>query len=198
VDTQEQTMLARLRTLLAKQGRLTGDLIDAEDGMQKSQTYRKRFGSLMEAYRQVGWGSERRYRVIAIRPLVRHAQQALEKEITNKLGQVADSFLKEEGKPRWCVDGDLSVHAVVVPVSRSQRRRRVWAFYGNRGCDSDILIIARLNSEAAGILDYFVFPGSYTTPIRIFDDNPWPTELHRFPDLGFLDTLCRRTRLELS
>ena len=44
---QDEDMLARLRVLLAKHGRLSYDLIDAEPGMPSAQTYHKRFGSMI-------------------------------------------------------------------------------------------------------------------------------------------------------
>ncbi len=65
---QDGDMLARLRALLAKHGRLSYDLIDAEPKMPSAQTYRKRFGSMIDVYRRVGWTADRRYRQIANLP----------------------------------------------------------------------------------------------------------------------------------
>ncbi len=47
--------LALLKDLLARRGRLTADMIDAEDGMPCYGFYRVRFGSLSEAYRRIGY-----------------------------------------------------------------------------------------------------------------------------------------------
>ena len=49
----QPVMLARLRSLLAKSGRLSGTLIDSERGMVTAQTYQRGFGSLLEAYRRI-------------------------------------------------------------------------------------------------------------------------------------------------
>lgn len=194
-DAEEGQMLGRLRLLLNKHGRLTGPLIDAEEDMLKSQTYRARFGSLLEAYRRVGFGAERRYGVIAMRPQVRSSQRELERAIAGKLSEVADEHSKDPGLPLWQVNGELSIYAAVVPVSRARRRRRVWAFYGNRKRRSDILVLARLDPESAGIMDYFVFASSYELPIHLFDENGQLLEMHRFADLTFLEIIARRIKL---
>jgi DNA invertase Pin-like site-specific DNA recombinase len=196
-DLRDDVMLDRLRALLASRGKITADLIDAEPGMQKAQTYRARFGSLMEAYRRIGWTPERHFRYLGLAAVRSGWQRQLEECITRKLSEIGTAFSKDEKQPLWNVDG-LSIHAVLVAQGKNQRRRDVWEFHGGRAPVSEVLIIARLDKAATGILDYFVFPGGYTTPIRILTDNPGQIELHRFPDLGFLETFCRHTRLEVA
>jgi hypothetical protein len=66
---------------------------------------------------------------------------------------------------------------------------------GTRKARADVLVIARLKPGANEILDYYVFPGRYATPIEIFEQNPWSLDIHRFEDLSFLDFTCRRTKL---
>ena len=197
-DAQESVMVARMRALLAKHGRLSAELIDAEPGMMNSQTYRRRFGSLLEAYRRVGWGAERRYRAITLRPTTVNWQRELDIAITKKVAEIADSSAKHPKLPLWCINGEPAIYATVVPVSRGQRRRRVWAVYGNRGRFSELIVLARLKPEADGIMDHFVFPGGYAMPIHIYDDNSMEMDLHRFSDLSFLTTAFQCSRLEPS
>jgi hypothetical protein len=196
-DADTDEMLARLRALLAKHSRLSGALIDAEKGMLTAQTYQRRFGSLMEAYRRIGWDGERRYRHIGMRPRLRSLQLELEQAITGKLAETADFYCKDTDAPRWRVNGELSLHAAVVCSRKgNERRRRVWTFYGNRRREADVLVLARLNHEGDKLMDYFVFPGGYTTPIRMFEGNPRSLEIHKFPDLNFLEIVCRRSSVE--
>jgi DNA invertase Pin-like site-specific DNA recombinase len=194
-DIKESTMLDRLRKLLAKHGRLTSALIDAEDGMQKSGTYAKRFGSLMEAYGRVGWVSGQRCRFVETRNQVHRWQKHLEGSITSELDKVAE-FSRTEGKPVWRVTDGLTITAVVVPCGAHGRQNNYWVLYGTRGVVSDVLIVARLNSEATAIMDYFVFPGCYRQPIRICDENPWDLNLHRSSDLSFLRMISGQIGLE--
>lgn len=48
-------MLEGLRTLLAREGRLSGDLINADDDLPCAEVYRRRFGGLLPAYERVGF-----------------------------------------------------------------------------------------------------------------------------------------------
>jgi DNA invertase Pin-like site-specific DNA recombinase len=196
-DLRVDVMLDRLRTLLGKRGKLTADLIDAEPGMQRAQTYRARFGSLIEAYRRIGWASERRFRFLGLAAVRSRWQRQLEECITQELNELGATSSKHEKQPLWNVDG-LSIYAVVVAQGKNQRRRDVWEFHGGRTPVSEVLVIARLDKGATRILDYFVFSGGYTTPIRILAENPAAIELHRFPDLSFLEMLYRHIRLEVA
>lgn len=196
-DRRDNIMLDRLRALLAKRGMLSAALIDAEVDMQKAQTYRARFGSLLEAYRRIGWKPRRQFRSLGMNSVRVRWQRQLEEDITNKLSEIGGTFSRHEKQPLWNVEG-LSVYATLIMQGKNQRHRDIWEFHGGRAPVSDVLIVARLDKAATGILDYFVFPGSYTKPIRILTDNPWAFELRRFTDLRFLDMLFRHTRIKVA
>ncbi|HTA42454.1 MAG TPA: recombinase family protein [Bryobacteraceae bacterium] len=194
----EDEMLARLRALLSKHGRLSYELIDAEPGMPAAQTYQKRFGSINEAYRRIGWNG-RNYKRYAKRSEARSRKKALEDAITSRITAVADYFTKDNKMPRWTVNGEISMYVAVAAARIWEKKKMVWKFnrryHNNQPIDSDLLVIARLNAEATSILDYYVFPGIHAMPIRIFERNPWSLDIHRFEDLSFLDLLCCRTKL---
>ena len=59
-------MLAKLRHLLGQTGELSAGMIDDADGMPTSAGYRHRFGSLIEAYRLVGFDPGRDYEFVQI------------------------------------------------------------------------------------------------------------------------------------
>jgi hypothetical protein len=97
--------------------------------------------------------------------------------------------------PLWTVNGEISMYVALVAPSKFQSHRLVWKFHGTRQARADVLVIVRLKPGADEILDYYVFPGCYTTPIRIFEQNPWSLDIHRFEDMRFLDLVCHRTKL---
>lgn len=197
----EEEMLARLRALYAKHGRLSYDLIDAEPGMLSAQTYQHRFGSITEAYRRVGW-TARRHRPQNTRcPEVRVMRNGLDGAVTNRIADIASDVLKHPKVPVWTVIGELSICVMLVVATKNQKKRVVWRLSRkppNGPPDPDVLVMARLNIEATAILDYYVFPGDCPMPIRIFEVNPWPTDMHRFDDLSFLDLIFGRTKLSTA
>jgi DNA invertase Pin-like site-specific DNA recombinase len=196
-DLKEDVMLAQLRSLLSKRGRLSSQLIDSEEGMVKAQTYQKRFGSLTEAYRRIGWDGERRYRSYALRPQLRIRQAQLEEDITTGVAQSADFFRKDEKVPLWTVNGDFTIYAAVVVINSSKdgKRSRTWTLHRTKA-ESDLMVIARSNETLTAIRDYFVVPSGHATPITLFEDNPWSIDIHRFADLSFLKMLCSRVELQ--
>jgi DNA invertase Pin-like site-specific DNA recombinase len=167
-----EDMLARLRALLAKHGNLSTRLINSEPDMYRAATYGRRFGSLVEAYRRVGWCAKRCYRQSGIRPRFRALQQELEQAITSKLAETADSFNRDAGAPHWLVNGDLSIHAAVIRSHKTDHGRREWTFYGNKKRSADIVVMARMTPGAERIMDYFVFPGHASISIRVYEENP--------------------------
>jgi hypothetical protein len=54
----DDELLIRLRRLLRNRGRLTEEIIDRSNGVPRSETYRRRFGSLPRAYRLAGYNAE--------------------------------------------------------------------------------------------------------------------------------------------
>ncbi|MCI3133133.1 recombinase family protein [Phenylobacterium aquaticum] len=65
VRLDDASMIECLRGVFAKYGRLTSDLIDAEEGLPCTEVYRKRFGSLVNAYRLAGYDPTHRQAWIA-------------------------------------------------------------------------------------------------------------------------------------
>jgi hypothetical protein len=122
----------------------------------------------------------------------------LEDAITGKIAAVADHFSKDAKIPLWTVNGEISIYVALLAPSKFESHRLVWKFHGTRQGCADILVIARLKPRANEILDYYVFPGCYRTPIRIFEQNPWSLDIHRFEDLSFLDFACSRSKLSDS
>ena len=193
---QDGDMLARLRALLAKHGRLSYDLIDAEPKMPSAQTYRKRFGSMIEVYRRIGWTADRRYKQIGNRADARASRIALEAAITSKIAEVADHFSKHPSKPVWTVNDEISIHVAAVTATKSEGKRaclEVPRHAGSllrcagdseietrSGCDSRLLRVSR---HLCRLLNQ-----------NFQEQNPWSVEIHRFDDLRFLDIACRRSK----
>src|ERR1035438_9270446 len=57
-------MLEKLRVLLEQHGRISGFIIDEADGLPSSTAFRHRFGSLVSAYRLIGYDPQIDYSFI--------------------------------------------------------------------------------------------------------------------------------------
>ena len=77
----DEELLDALRAILKRQGQLSGLIIDEENDLPSSSAYRSRFGSLLRAYRLIGYEPERDYRYIEINKALRAAHPQFVEEI---------------------------------------------------------------------------------------------------------------------
>jgi hypothetical protein len=77
----DEELLDALRAILKRQGTLSGLIIDEENDLPSSSAYRSRFGSLLRAYRLIGYEPERDYRYIEINKALRAAYPQVVEEI---------------------------------------------------------------------------------------------------------------------
>jgi len=67
----DEEMLDKLRALLEQHGRISGFIIDEADDIPSSMAFRHRFGSLVSAYRLIGYNPEIDYSFIETNRKVR-------------------------------------------------------------------------------------------------------------------------------
>ena len=77
----DEELLDALRAILKRQGTLSGLIIDEENDLPSSSAHRSRFGSLLRAYRLIGYEPERDYRYIEINKALRTAHPQVVEEI---------------------------------------------------------------------------------------------------------------------
>src|SRR4029077_13097936 len=85
-------MLEKLRSLLSCHGRISGILIDETDGFPSSAAFRHRFGTLVSAYRLIGYEPEIDYSFIEINRRLRQQHAGLVASLVQQieaLGAVA-------------------------------------------------------------------------------------------------------------
>ena len=107
--------LDRLTTLLNQRGSLSGLVIDEHDDMPSSSAYRTRFGSLVRAYRLVGYSPGRDYDYVEINRVLRtmhpeviaEAVAAIEKLGGTIRRDAATDLLDEATVKRLFVSEDL-------------------------------------------------------------------------------------------
>ncbi|HKD06859.1 MAG TPA: recombinase family protein [Bryobacteraceae bacterium] len=196
----DDVMLGRLKALLRKHGRLSYGLIDGEPGMPSAQTYLKRFGSIAEAYRRVGWKAGTRGIKTVNRTDVRAQRLALDAAVTARIAGAMSQFIKNPASPVWTINGELTLEAALIVPTVLEKRKIFWRYQrrsrpGAKASAGDVLVIARLNVGLDAIQDYYVFVGSCPATIKIFEENAWALDLHRFSDLSFVEMICGTVRV---
>src|ERR1041385_731566 len=82
----DEEMLEKLRILLKERGRISGIIIDESDDVPSSTAFRHRFGSLVSAYRLIGYEPEIDYSFIEINRRLRKKHADVVASVVEQLG----------------------------------------------------------------------------------------------------------------
>jgi DNA invertase Pin-like site-specific DNA recombinase len=155
VGYTDEELLAALKELLLRKGRLSGELLKAEHGMPAASTYAYRWGSLIAAYNLIGYGTQRdrqSYRV--------------NRELAAKRGEVlrtVEAELRARGvavtvhSDRGILEAqEVSVYVVCARCQRTKYRTLQWTV-GTKPA-TDLTLVVRMAEDHQTVWDYFLFP----------------------------------------
>jgi DNA invertase Pin-like site-specific DNA recombinase len=203
----DEDLLDSLRMLLARQGKLSQDLINAARDVPGHGTYLHRFGSVRRAYEMIGypvfrnhegiWQARRRHYKIKqelLRRIVRlfpsQVSVIRERPAGRQLLQFADG-LKVSVSVCQCMKTVLGESRWSVPVIPTEREY--------------VALLCRCTTDNAAFKDFYLVPGvdkSQTKLFRLKEDDPWWKRGKRLSDLSKLrrvaDSLLREANNGLS
>ncbi len=191
-------MLACLRELLQRHGRLSALLIDEAETGPSSAVYRHRFGSLVEAYRAIEYTPERDFRFLEIN---RH----LRKLHPQVISDVVDGLLRAGGEIARNPDTDLlTINDMVTASIVLARSRRTaagslrWAIRFDQGLLPDLTVAVRMDAANEAPLDYFIFPALDMSPGRLplREENGIFVDAYRFDTLDFFFGIAAQVPIE--
>ena len=153
----DQEILTGLASVLKQKGRLTTQIINGAPNLPSANTVILRFGSLVQAYEQLGYvpGLPYRFHAVnrALKTVKRDQERALLRELSDKGGVIS---LAESGlftvSNRWTFE---------FMVSRWQQRRRretAWRISYERSLGADVLLAIRMDAENLQVKDYLFVP----------------------------------------
>ena len=158
----DQELLTRLKHLWRRKRHLTVDLIDAAKKVPHTSVYARRFGSMINAYKKIGFKPKARYDFVEngarIDALICSAAGDIIADI-QRCGGTA-TFLHE--LYLLTINGSLTlVIAIAWSVSDGTvagRRSRRWEVRKIRYKRSDLTLVIRMDASNAGVQDYFLVP----------------------------------------
>ncbi len=195
----DEQMLEKLKTVLARYGRLSGFLIDEAEDMPSSCAIRHRFGSLVSAYRLIGYDPGIDYAFIEINRNLRRMHPDVVAEVIEKLrGHGATVFVDEE-TDLLHINGEITASLVISRCTQTEAGSLRWAVRLDESLRPDITIAARMDEENEAIRDYYLLPALDMTweRVRLAEDNGVHLDAYRFPTLDYFFHLARRRMLEL-
>jgi hypothetical protein len=159
INKSNDELLNSLRVLLAKEGRLSLNLIKKSADVPSPSTYRHRFGGVRRAYELIGYGRPDQFGPIDLR----RRTQALRDELMARIVVMFPYHVSIVRRgARWrsqlrMKDGSIVSVLVVrsVRTSKSTVRWRVAPVLHERGY---VILLARLDQNNRAFLDFHLFP----------------------------------------
>ena len=195
-----EEMLEKLRQLFQKHGHISGFLIDETEELPSSAAFRHRFGSLVSAYRLVGYDPLIDYSFIEINRKLRAQHPELVKQVIEKLGSLGASVVRDAQTDLIHVNGEIRVSIVLCRHQTTATGSSRWLIRLDDGLKPDITIAVRMDATNEGIRDYYLLPAIdmnwKNKRLRMGDENGVYLDTYCFETLDYFFGMAEHTQIE--
>ena len=163
----DEELLDALRSILKRQGTLSGLIIDEENDLPSSSAYRSRFGSLLRAYRLIGYEPERDYRYIEINKALRAANPQVVAEIIEGVAAQGGRVVQAPDTQVLRVNDEFTVSVVLARCQATAAGSLRWHIRLDTGLVPDITIAVRMNETNDAARDFYLLPSIDMTDAQL-------------------------------
>jgi DNA invertase Pin-like site-specific DNA recombinase len=194
----DDEMLARLREVLDRHGRLSALLIDEAGPGPSSGVYRHRFGSLLQAYQAIAYTPDRDLRFLEVNRQLRKLYPQILTEAVAALGRTGGHIERDPETDLLTINGLVTASIVLARAQRTATGSLRWAIRFDEGLLPDLTVAVRMNASNDAPLDYFLFPALDVTPgrLRLGEANGISLDAYRFDTLDFFYGIADQVRIE--
>ena len=159
-DLTDDEMLDRLRRLLRKAGSLNSTLIESTLGVPSRSTYARRFGSLREAYRRIGYRVRANLDWIARKDECRELLRSVADGLSVKLQRAGLVACFDPTKKLLTIDDRTAISLRLARFWLHRRQNAIWTIHHQAPFPDGHLVVIRLDEKNASVLDYVLLPTS--------------------------------------
>jgi DNA invertase Pin-like site-specific DNA recombinase len=194
----DEEMLEKLRSVLKMHGHISGILIDETEDLPSSAAFRHRFGTLISAYRLIGYDPGIDFSFIEENRRLRKRHPELVAEVIQKIRDLGARADWNKEKELLEVNGEMRVSIVLCRHVETGGGASRWLIRLDTGNRPDITIAVRMDAVNEGIRDYYILPALDLTweNLRIAEHNGIYLDQYRFDTLDYFFDLAERVRLE--
>jgi DNA invertase Pin-like site-specific DNA recombinase len=191
-------MLEKLRTALNLHGRISGILIDETEDLPSSAAFRHRFGTLISAYRLIGYEPEVDYSFIEVNRRLRQKHAEVVASVMQQIEARGAVARRDETTDLLHLNNELKVSIVICRHIETAAGSSRWLIRLDAGLKPDITIAVRMDANNEGVRDYYLLPGMDMTweNLRVAQDNGIYLDTYRFETLEYFLALAERVALE--
>ena len=186
----DDAMLDILRSILERNGTLSGLIIDEIDGAPSSTSYRLRFGGLLRAYALVGFSPDHDYRYLDINRRLRSLYPTVVNTILIGIHAAGGSVIQDPLTDLLTINDEFTASLVIVRCLQTTAGSLRWKLRLDTALNPDITIAARLDEANDSPRDYYLLPrlDMRTATLRLSEHNGLSLDAFRFDSL---DTFYR-------
>ncbi len=194
----DEEMLDGLRDIASRHSMISGMLIDETDRIPSSSAYRNRFGSLIRAYRLVGYTPERDYEFVQINRRLRQLHPDLMNNAVDELKQLGATVERDDETDVLLINHFYTTSIVLSRCRQTRAGALRWMIRFDHDLAPDITIVVRMDPANEAPSDYYLLPYlDMTTPkILLREFNGAHLDTYRFDTLDYFMDMARRARIE--
>jgi hypothetical protein len=191
-------MLEALRSILSRHGKISGILIDEAEGLPSSAAFSHRFGSLVSAYRLIGYDPGIDFSFIEINRRLRAEHASLVASVIRQIEALGASVAWDPETELLHLNQELRVSLVLCRHLETGAGSSRWLIRLDASLRPDITVAVRMNATNDAVHDYYLLPGIDMTweNLRVAEDNGVYLDSYRFDSLEALIALAERISIQ--
>jgi DNA invertase Pin-like site-specific DNA recombinase len=196
----DDEMLSRLKDLCGQHPNVSSHIIDATEGIPSSGAYRSRFGSLLRAYRLVGFEPCRDYRYVEINRELRALYPQLVADVTRRLDAAGASVTVDATTDLLLINGEFSASMVLSRCRETPAGSLRWLVQIDQRLAPDITILVRMDPTNSTPTDYYLLPimDIEIPRLMLCESNGAYLDTYQFDSLDYFAELSARRKIEVA
>jgi DNA invertase Pin-like site-specific DNA recombinase len=194
----DSELLEKLKSLYENTGWLSAIVIDECDEGPSSSIYRHRFGSLIRAYRLIGYDPDRDYTYIEINRELRKLHPQIVEDVTLQIRQLGGIISPVEKSGLLNVNDEFTVSLVIARCQHTSSDTYRWNIRLDTGLRPDFTVAVRMDGTNKQALDYYLLPAydMDCEKLRLSENNGLYLDVYRFDSLDYLFGMAERAKIE--
>ncbi len=191
-------LLEQLRAVLAKHGRISGILIDEMEGLPSSTAFSHRFGTLINAYRLIGYDPGIDFSFIEENRRLRKLHPDIVAEVVQKIMALGAHAAWNKETELLDINHEMRVSIVLCRHTLTGAGSSRWLIRLDVSARPDITVAVRMDATNEGIRDYYVLPAIDMTweNQRVAEANGIYLDTYRCDTLEYFFGMAERVNLE--
>lgn len=192
----DEEMLSALTQILARNGCLSGLIIDETEDSPSSSSFRTRFGSLLRAYTLVGFTPDHDYRYLETNRKLRSMHPGIMEAVMAGIEGVGGSVARDPITDLMTINNEFTASLVIVRCFQTSAGSLRWKVRLDTKLKPNITVAVRMDSNNEHPLDYYLLPrlDMRDAIFRLAEFNGLSFDAYRFDTLDAFYQMAARAQ----